>query len=151
MTLKNCPFCNCAEQFIINQSLHFRTIYNIAPILPGHCLVIPKRHVESFFDLDDKEIAEFMILGKQTAKLLEKVFKTNSFDWTIQEQIPAGQTILHLHMHIIPRHSGDLPNPGDWYPLLEKTFYGDNIDAHLRQKLTEEQLEQIVSNLKNEL
>jgi bis(5'-adenosyl)-triphosphatase len=146
--IEDCPFCRIQKEAVFGESEHFLAVYNIAPILPGHSLVIPKRHVESLMDLTESELIEFMIFGRNIAKLLLKAFKTPAFNWTIQEKEEAGQTIAHLHMHIIPRKQGDLPQPGDWYPLLQKSQF-EVIDSSSRARLTTEQVQEMVSYIKN--
>src|SRR4051812_9287501 len=115
---KICPFCSKKTEEAFLETTNFIAIYNIAPVLPGHSLVIPKKHIESLFELTDEETGELMILGKKVASLLSKVLNTDAFDWAIQEKEAAGQSVLHLHMHVVPRKIGDLPNPGDWYQAL---------------------------------
>lgn len=127
-------------------SENFVVIYNIAPVLPGHSLVIPKRHVESMFELTEEETGEFMQLGRQVARLLSIVFNTDAFDWAVQEKEAAGQSVPHLHMHVVPRKIGDLPNPGDWYQEIEKS--ATHIDSANRRKLKPEEMVDIVQRLK---
>ena len=144
----NCPFCTPDILYATyTESDNFRAVYNIAPILPGHSLILPKKHICSFLDILDEQMAEMMLFSKKVIKVLTKAFDTSSFDWTIQEGIPAGQTIEHLHLHIIPRHEGDMPHPGDWYPALLKSKQ-EIIDSTDRPKLSSEELNSIVSHLK---
>jgi len=117
--MSDCPFCaTTIPDLTFMESDRFRAIVNIAPILPGHSLVIPKRHVESLLALDDAEIAEMVNLSRRAAALLKRAHEADGFDWTIQESEAAGQSVPHLHLHLIPRKKGDLPDPGDWYPRL---------------------------------
>lgn len=146
----DCPFCEKKVKeisFIENES--FLAIYNIAPILPGHSLIIPKKHIISLFELNEKELRQFMSLGQKAGRILSKAFRVDSFNWSIQERPAAGQTIPHLHMHVIPRVDGDLPEPGDWYPELDKKFYSTHIDSNERPKLTREMMIQIVNQLRD--
>lgn len=128
------------------ESENFRAIYNIAPILPGHVLIVPKNHLSRFTELDEGMLIEMVLFSRRVIQALEQAFNTNSFDWTIQDGIPAGQTIEHLHLHIIPRTAGDLPKPGDWYPELE-AFENSYIDSHLRLKISARNLKKITENL----
>lgn len=145
----NCPFCDSSiVDTSFMESTDFLAIYNQSPILPGHSLIIPKYHIESLFELDENELTQFIALGQRAGKVLAKAFSTNSFNWSIQEKIPAGQTVPHLHMHIIPRVEGDLPEPGDWYPVLEKKFYSEHIDSDERIKLSPSQLKDIANKLR---
>jgi bis(5'-adenosyl)-triphosphatase len=144
----DCPFC---EPLVLKACFAeegaFRAIYNIAPILPGHSLIVPKKHTQSLLDLTDKELSELVLFSKKIIQLLNKAFGTTSFDWTLQDGVPAGQTIRHLHLHIIPRAMDDLPSPGDWYPQLAKNEE-NMIESNDRQKLTAKELNTIVSHLK---
>ena len=149
MNENRCPFC--LKEFYelkFAESNNFIAIYNQAPILPGHSMIIPKKHISSFLDLDQKKRAEMIELSVKAINMLQKAFKLKAFNWTIQEGIAAGQTIDHLHMHIIPRKEKDLPEPGDWYPYLEKDFYGRIIDSELRPKYTFDELRNIVEEIK---
>jgi bis(5'-adenosyl)-triphosphatase len=143
----SCPFCTKTSNYFILQNPQFAAIYNISPILPGHSLIIPRRHVESLFELTEEELAEFMKMGREMARLLGWVFHTDAFDWAIQEKEAAGQSVPHLHMHVVPRSIGDLASPGAWYQALEKSQQTDDIDAFERFRLSEEQLLDITARL----
>jgi bis(5'-adenosyl)-triphosphatase len=143
-----CPFCRQDVQAShFAASGNFLAIYNLAPILPGHSLIIPRRHFLSLMELSDPELCELTLFSRDIVKVLQKAFGSHSFDWTIQEGMEAGQTIPHLHLHLIPRAQGDLPQPGDWYPLLEQSELGI-IDSAARAKLTEDQMQAIVNTLR---
>jgi bis(5'-adenosyl)-triphosphatase len=151
---ENCPFCaDKINNSAFIESPNFLVIYNNAPILPGHSLVIPKNHIESLLELNQTELFEFIQLSIKATKIILKVFKADSFNWTIQEKPEAGQTVSHLHLHIFPRHDKDLPNPGDWYPILksiEETQY-NNIDSKTRPKYTNEEIIKIVNHIKEQI
>ena len=140
----NCPFCNTnvldAE---FAESENFRAIYNRAPILAGHSLVIPKRHVKGLMDLSELELCELVIFGRKTLKILLIAFNARAFDWSIQDGEAAGQTVPHLHLHLIPRKPDDLPRPGDWYSQLCKS-QPVIIDSGSRVKLTPDQMKETV-------
>jgi len=140
-----CPFCDtdiAAISFM--QSTNFRVICNHAPILPGHSLVVPKQHCESILQLDDAALAEFIQLARDASARVKDEFKADGFDWTIQEGAAAGQTVAHLHLHIIPRHHGDLPAPGDWYPKL----MAQNDEEEGRPKFDHQSLVKIADRLR---
>lgn len=81
------------------------------PVSPGHSLLIPKRHVGSFFDVTEIErTALFTLLG--TAKeLAEERHKPDAYNIGINDGAAAGQTVPHLHIHLIPRYEGDQVDP----------------------------------------
>jgi len=118
---EQCPFDDESylQRVVFAQSDGFIAIYNISPITPGHSLIIPRRHVESLYHLTESECVDFVTFARRVTKLLLRVFSSDAFDWTIQEGEPAGQSITHLHLHVIPRIEGDLESPGAWYPKLE--------------------------------
>jgi bis(5'-adenosyl)-triphosphatase len=148
-TAPDCPFCNAAIQDnVFMQSAHFLAICNHAPIVPGHSLVIPRRHESSVRGLSQSEAHEFIDFSKSVTELVLKVFKTEAFNWTLQETVAAGQTIEHMHLHIIPRHKGDFPHPGDWYPKLQATIANDHIDSDARPKLNCLEMKNVVNELR---
>lgn len=145
----NCPFCQKdISEIAFLENENFYAIYNIAPILPGHSLIIPKKHKFSLFELNEEELKQFILLGQKAGKVLSKAFNVDAFNWSIQEREVAGQSVPHLHMHVIPRKKGDLKSPGDWYPMLEEKFYSKHIDSKERSQLTREQMVKIVMHLK---
>ena len=147
--MDDCPFCLPETQGLsFVESDHFMAIYNRAPILPGHSMIIPKKHLVGFLDLSPALRFEMIELSVVAVKMLQKTFKAKHFDWTIQEGAPAGQTIPHLHLHIIPRKEMDLPSPGDWYPLLEMASAEGIIDSADRPKLNRDELFAIVEKIK---
>ena len=122
-------------------------IYNIAPIVPGHVLILPKEPLESLNDLREEQLQSFFSFARKVTNFIVQEFKATDFDWTIQDGRAAGQTIPHLHLHVIPRVKGDFPNPGDWYPVFEKSLE-ENIDSDGRKRLSEEEMGEIVRYLR---
>ena len=86
----------------------FRDAY---PISPGHTLVIPKKHVKSLFELDEDEREDLFQALSRAKSLLESEMKPDGFNIGINEGIAAGQTVFHLHVHLIPRYQGDSVDP----------------------------------------
>ncbi len=141
-----CPFCNkTSENAVFGKSKYSRAIYNISPLLPGHSLLIPKKHVSTVYELSDEEFEDMMFFMRNISDVLRKAYSAEGINWTLQEGEPAGQTVSHLHFHLIPRNPGDFPDPGDWYPKLQEH---KNIDSAQRPKLTNEQLKTIVEWLR---
>jgi bis(5'-adenosyl)-triphosphatase len=144
---EECLFCK--KRILENcfaSSLNFAAIYNIAPILPGHSLIIPKKHFISLIELPDDYIAEMMVFAKKATSVLKHVFECDGFDWTIQDGVSAGQTVPHLHLHIIPRKQLDLPESNEWFakiPENEKQL----IDSQHRERLSNDEYNAITSKL----
>jgi bis(5'-adenosyl)-triphosphatase len=143
-----CPFCSESIQAsVFYESGDFMAVFNIAPVLPGHSLVIPRAHHTSILSFTDAEITDFFKTARTALLILMKAFHTEAFDWSLQEKPEAGQTIEHLHLHIVPRVMNDLLHPGHWYPLVQRND-ADMIDSLSRPRLTAEELKIIVDKLK---
>lgn len=146
--VRDCPFCqDSIKTSVFYETPDFMALYNFAPILPGHSLVIPRKHHTGLLTLSDTEFADFFITARNALLILMKVFHTPAFDWSIQEKPEAGQTIEHLHLHIVPRISEDLINPGHWYPLIHRNDM-EIMDSLDRPRLTSEELKIIIEKLK---
>jgi bis(5'-adenosyl)-triphosphatase len=146
--IQGCPFCS--EQFqssVFYENGDFMAAFNIAPVLPGHSLVIPRAHHTSILSFTDTEITDFFKTARTALLILMKAFHTEAFDWSLQEKPEAGQTIEHLHLHIVPRAKNDLLTPGHWYPLVQRNDM-DMIDSLKRPRLTAEEMKIIVDKLK---
>lgn len=124
---EDCPFCgleSSAKVFATGKGC--AAIYNLSPILPGHSLVVPFKHVTSLFELTEDEISEFFSFARNITAFLCEAFDSEAYDWSLQEGAEAGQSISHLHLHIIPRKPGDLSDNGDWYGLLQQSVDPEN-------------------------
>jgi diadenosine tetraphosphate (Ap4A) HIT family hydrolase len=87
-------------------------VYDGFPVTEGHCLIIPKRHFPDFFEADKNELNNIHDLLRIMQKtLLSKDKKIDGFNVGVNSGISAGQTVKHLHVHLIPRRKGDIENP----------------------------------------
>jgi len=125
MTDKPCAFCTLPESRIIDTSQYGVVIRDGFPISPGHTLVIPKRHIGSFFDLTADEREDLMALLERAKALLDVEFQPDGYNIGINDGPSAGQTVPHLHIHLIPRYKADLPDPrgGVRWIIPEKADY----------------------------
>lgn len=131
------------------ESEYFLAIYNISPILRGHSLVIPKKHIQSLFELSEKETNEFFTFSRSVTKVLIEAFKGEGYDWSIQEGKSAGQSVPHLHLHIVVRKPGDLKKDEEWYDKVrnsEREF----LDTSGRTRLSDEEYLFYTDYLKHE-
>lgn len=143
-----CPFCDTSvKNAVFVESENFMALYNLAPILPGHSLILPKEHKETLLELTDDELTEMMVFSRKVTKLLLHVFNAEAFGWSVQDQEAAGQTISHLHLHIVPRITGDMESPGDWYPKIQNS-YKEVLDSVKRSKLNDAEIKTVVEKLK---
>lgn len=106
-----CPFCTIVPDKIIAQNAHIFTVKDTLPVSPGHTLIVPKRHIAGIFEAEPDEVAALWDALQQARTQLLKEFSSDGFNIGINDGLAAGQTILHLHIHIIPRYNGDMPDP----------------------------------------
>ena len=111
----HCPFCEIAKhdkshRIIVQDEFAF-VIRDGFPVSEGHTLIIPKRHVASFFEISNGERQALLDLLDQTKKELDKEFSPAAYNIGINDGIAGGQTVPHLHIHLIPRYEGDVLDP----------------------------------------
>ena len=110
-----CPFCEIINNDntlrIIEQNDFAIVVRDGFPITEGHTLVIPKRHVGSFFDITDEERQALLALVDSVKNTLDLELKPDAYNVGINDGAAAGQTVPHLHVHLIPRYKGDVDDP----------------------------------------
>ena len=110
--MSNCVFCNIPEESIVNDYKHFFIIRDSSPVTSLHSLVIPKRHIVSYFECNKDEYKEIpLVLHTQKTELKLTDGSITGFNIGMNIGEDAGQKILHFHIHIIPRRKGDIDNP----------------------------------------
>jgi diadenosine tetraphosphate (Ap4A) HIT family hydrolase len=122
-----CIFCNLRDERIIYECNHTIAFIDTYPASPGHTLVVPKRHIPTYFDASEDEI---LAIGKAVQickEFLDKEFNPDAYNIGINNGEAAGQSIKHLHVHIIPRYKGDVEDPkgGVRWILKNKANYWD--------------------------
>ncbi len=109
--MNECIFCKIAKKevqsYIVNESENFLAFLDIHPHAPGHTLLIPKEHFENFKEMKEELGNEFVKMTKETIFLLSRALETRDFTLGINEGPLAGQAVLHLHLHILPRFEND--------------------------------------------
>ncbi|HEY7308067.1 MAG TPA: HIT domain-containing protein [Gemmataceae bacterium] len=110
-TIPECPFCRIAEERIILHSELGFTVFDAIPVSPGHSLVIPRRHVASFFDLTGAEVMALHELLQVMRSYIQQAFSPDGYNIGVNIGRGAGQTVAHAHVHLIPRYLGDVPVP----------------------------------------
>ncbi len=119
-----CPFCderNLGLRKFYENGL-FAAIYNLRPLVKGHCLVFTKRHVKSLFELDADEKSGLASFVSRTVFMATKYADAYQFDIIMQEGASAGQSLEHSHLHIIPRRADDHVSLGkkEWLSEFNK-------------------------------
>ncbi len=110
----NCFFCDIQKEEDKNKIIeneHFFSRYDDFPVNPGHCEIISKDHVISFFNLSSQEIQSLFDLIRKTKEIVQKKFNPGGWNIGINEGKAAGATQNHVHFHLIPRYKGDIKNP----------------------------------------
>ena len=120
-----CPFCMLPADRVVDQGDLTVTSLDGYPVSPGHTLVIPKRHVESVFDVTPAEWSAIKLaLDKAKAKL-DAEHQPDGYNVGVNVGEHAGQTVMHVHVHLIPRYKGDMDNPrgGVRHIIPNKGYY----------------------------
>ncbi len=107
-----CPFCNR----IVAGDLLFSADLAVAfadsfPVSPGHTLVVPRRHTDTYFDLRAEEQSALWHLVPDVARHVTRIHQPAGYNIGLNVGTAAGQTVAHVHLHVIPRYVGDSPDP----------------------------------------
>ncbi len=108
---RECPFCNLPSSRVLHSNAHAIVIRDAFPVSEGHTLILAKRHIGSFFELDDAERAAMLELLKASQIELGTRYSPAGYNIGINDGVAAGQTVPHVHMHLIPRHTNDVDDP----------------------------------------
>ncbi len=108
-----CLFCDILlkrEKIIFENDLAFAILDNY-PVTKGHALIISKRHFESYFDASVAELVAIDDALKNVKKILDDSIHPDGYNLGVNQGRASGQSVMHLHVHLIPRSFGDTPNP----------------------------------------
>ena len=109
---ETCPFCRLARRVkVICETATCVAFYDGYPVSPGHTLIVPKRHVASYFDLTHHEREAMNVMLQYVRQKVDERFHPDGYNVGINVGDAAGQSVFHVHMHLIPRYKGDVPNP----------------------------------------
>ena len=101
----------CAPTDVVLQNALAYVRYDNHSLSRGHVLVIPKRHVASFFDMSPEEqVAVFQLLG-EVQRHIQPMYSPDGYNIGVNVGAAAGQSRMHVHVHLIPRYLGDVPDP----------------------------------------
>jgi diadenosine tetraphosphate (Ap4A) HIT family hydrolase len=125
----SCPFCSLTPDRIWLESAGGRAVSDLHPVSRGHTLVIPRRHVRSVYELGEEEIADLWGMAGRVRKELAEKLSPDGFNIGLNDGAAAGQTVPHAHIHVVPRFSGDVPDPrgGVRWVIPERAVYWDRI------------------------
>ena len=107
-----CLFCNIKASGLTDENKLAYASYDTYPVSKYHCLIIPKRHIKDYFELTEEEI---LACNQLTLKIKKEIMNIDpsvkGFNIGTNSGIVAGQSIMHCHIHLIPRREGDVENP----------------------------------------
>ncbi len=106
-----CPFCHQPETELLADNELAKAFFDKYPVNEGHTLITPKRHVENFFQASDEEFGAIKDLIFEVKKLLDERYQPDGYNIGVNVGKDAGQTVFHLHIHVIPRYKGDVEDP----------------------------------------
>jgi len=106
-----CPFCELVPDRILFSSPQGVVYRDGFPVSPGHTLIIPRRHVASFFEIDAQEREALLGLLEAAKRRLDTEWHPAGYNIGINDGAAAGQTVPHLHIHLIPRYEKDCRDP----------------------------------------
>lgn len=108
--MTHCPFCTTNRERIAQNDLAF-AMYDGFPVNRGHALIIPKRHVANFFELNTEERTACFNLLSEIQSIVASAYRPDGYNVGINVNEAGGQTIFHVHIHLIPRYFGDVEHP----------------------------------------
>ena len=109
---EKCPFCKLSSRVeIICETATCVAFYDGYPVSPGHALIIPKRHVANYFDLTNHEREAMNVMLQYIKQKVDERFHPDGYNIGINVNEAGGQSVFHVHMHLIPRYKGDVDNP----------------------------------------
>lgn len=115
MDIYKCPFCEPSKQELSDRIIatgpHFYSIYDAYPVSPGHALIVANRHIASIFEIYLEEQEALFSIIKKTKSVVDAAYHPNSYNIGLNDGQAAGQTVHHLHIHLIPRYDGDMDDP----------------------------------------
>ncbi len=107
----NCPFCHPAPTEVILGDQSWYAKWDKYPVNKGHLLIISQRHVKSYFETTQEEKLAMLEIIEKCKSLLDRDFHPDGYNIGTNVGSAAGQTIMHLHIHLIPRYKGDIDDP----------------------------------------
>lgn len=113
---ENCIFCKILAGEIPATAVYedddFKAILDVNPAARGHVIILPKNHAANIYELPDEDASKIMIVAKKIATAIEKAYHCDGVNILQNNGEAAGQTVFHLHVHVIPRFKGDTVNIG---------------------------------------
>ncbi|MGA2707683.1 MAG: HIT family protein [Steroidobacteraceae bacterium] len=110
-TAASCPFCDLSDDRVIVRNELCVALWDRYPASPGHALIVPRRHIPTWFDATESERSAVLTLLDAAKALIDERLRPDGYNIGINSGAAAGQTVFHLHVHLIPRFVGDVHDP----------------------------------------
>ena len=107
----DCVFCNLDKNQILFENELALAFFDGMPVSKGHALIIPKRHSKNYFELTKEEISAIFELSQKVKEYLDNLYHPDGYNVGFNVDEAGGQSVMHTHMHVIPRYKGDVTNP----------------------------------------
>ncbi|UNC91281.1 HIT family protein [Candidatus Contubernalis alkaliaceticus] len=120
--MENCVFCKKPQSEIICENKLAKAFFDQYPVNQDHVLITPKRHVATYFEASFEELSAINKLTFNVKKILDQKYNQDGYNIGVNVSLAGGQTIFHLHFHIIPRYSGDVENPRGGIRKVKKSI-----------------------------
>lgn len=114
MNKEDCLFCdrkNAQSHRVFAENDLAYARWDNYPVNEGHAEVVPKEHIDSFFELADQHVLALYELVKKARLIIDEQYHPDGFNIGLNDNEAAGRTIPHVHLHLIPRYKGDVENP----------------------------------------
>lgn len=147
--MNSCIFCDKKAPDILCENELAKAFYDGFPVNLGHVLVVPKRHLETYFDASIEELTAMQELVFQVKEIVEKKYNPDGFNIGVNVGIAGGQSVFHLHFHVIPRYVGDVKNPRGGIRRLKKSVVPYPLEDNGIQeygKLVRDKIPEIIQN-----
>ncbi len=136
MKKENCIFCKLANGEIPTRSIYedenFKVILDAAPATRGHALILPKEHADNLYQLPEETAGKAFALAKRLMASMTEKLGCQGFNIVQNNGEVAGQTVLHFHIHLIPRYTDDGQSI-----LWEQRHYADEVMDEIRSQLSQ--------------
>jgi diadenosine tetraphosphate (Ap4A) HIT family hydrolase len=111
MMNEECPFCKPSESQVWRENADGLVLHDGFPVSEGHSLVVPRRHVASLFELSPQVQSALWMLVSEVRQHLAEQLNPDGFNIGVNDGVAAGQTVMHAHIHVIPRWNEDVADP----------------------------------------
>lgn len=136
---ENCIFCKILADEIPSSVVYedddFRAILDVNPAARGHVIILPKNHAANIFELPDEDASKIFIVAKKIAAAMKKTYQCDGVNILQNNGEASGQTVFHLHVHVIPRFEGDTDHINIGWKPGETPIDLEDIAAEIKANL----------------